>query len=98
MPVTQRLKAGAYRLQLWIDIADHIYFDNKQHRPQGASRAVMYNWLFNDGNTTEQNDATQEDATRNDHNQIDDTQWRAIINAITEDNSLEDNLRRREER
>jgi len=36
MPVTQRLKAGAYRLQLWIDIADHIYFDNKQQRPQGT--------------------------------------------------------------
>ena len=37
-------------------MADHIYFDNKQHRPQGASRAVMYGWLFNEGNTTEQND------------------------------------------
>jgi len=36
MPVTQRLKTGAYRLQLWIDIADHIYFDNKQQRPQGT--------------------------------------------------------------
>ena len=49
-------------------MADHIYFDNKQQRPQGTSRAVLENWLFNTENNTEMNDATQEDATLHDHN------------------------------
>ena len=44
MPVTQRLKTGTYNLQLWLDIADHIYFDDTHKRPQGTSRAVMHNW------------------------------------------------------
>ena len=78
-------------------MADHIYFDNKQQRPQGTSRAVMHNCLFNEGNNTERNGATQEDTTRNDHNRLDDTHRRAI-HGIAEDNSVEDNRRRREER
>jgi hypothetical protein len=73
MPVTQRLKTGTYNLQLWLDITDHIYFDNTQKRPQGTSRAVMHNWLFNEGTNTERNFATQVDAPRNAHNRLDDT-------------------------
>jgi len=34
LPVTQRLKTGTYRLKLWLDMVDHIYFDNKQQRTE----------------------------------------------------------------
>ena len=57
----------------------------------------MHNWLFNEGNNTDRNDATQVDVTRNAHNQLDDTH-RRVIHGISEDNSAEDNRRRREER
>jgi len=97
LPVTQRLKTGTYRLQLWLGMVDHIYFDNKQQRTQGTSRAVIKNWLYNTGNETDMNDVTQEDTTLHDHNRIDDTQRRAI-HAIAEDNIVEDKRMQEEER
>ena len=57
----------------------------------------MHNWLHNEGNNTDMNDATQEDATLNDHNRIDDIQHLAI-HAIAEDNNVEDKRRHKEER
>ena len=97
LPVTQRLKTGPYNLQLWLDIADHLYFDKTQKCPQGTSRAVMHNWLFNKGNNIDRNDTTLVDVTRNDHNLLDDTHRRAI-HGTAEDNSVEDNMRRMEKR
>jgi len=85
----QRLKTGTYRLQLWLDMVDHKYFDDKERRTQGTSRSVMENWLYNTGNKTDTNDVNQEDASLHDHNRIDDTQRRAI-HAIAEDNAVED--------
>jgi hypothetical protein len=95
--VTQHLKTGTYRLQLWLDTVDHIYIDDKQQRTQGTSRSEMGNWLYNTGNNTDMNDVNQEDATLHDHNRIDDTQRRAI-HAIAEDITVEDTRMREEER
>ena len=94
--MTQRLKTGTYRLKIWLEVVDHIYFDDKEQRTQGTSRSVMENWLFNTGNNTDMNDVNQEDATLHDHNRIDDTQRRAI-HAIAEENTEEDKRMQEEE-
>jgi hypothetical protein len=96
LPVTQRLKTGTYRLKIWLEVVDHIYFDDKEQRTQGTSRSVMKNWLYNTGNSTDMNDVNQEYATLHDHNRIDDTQRRAI-HAIAEENTEEDKRMQEEE-